>query len=80
MDATDFRKVGLALNFTEAQLSRFEKDQGNIMQATYQMLCAWRKGVRDSEARDELVNTLQHIKLVNLADSLRTGTVVSSTY
>eukprot|EP00057_Strongylocentrotus_purpuratus_P014968 XP_011669442.1 PREDICTED: uncharacterized protein LOC105440697 [Strongylocentrotus purpuratus] len=74
MDPSDFRKVGLALGFTEAKLSQFEKDKlGNSMLATYQMLCEWRKTVRESEARKTLVDTLESIKLVQLAESVRTG-------
>eukprot|EP00057_Strongylocentrotus_purpuratus_P008427 XP_011662901.1 PREDICTED: NACHT, LRR and PYD domains-containing protein 3-like [Strongylocentrotus purpuratus] len=76
IDPSDFRKVGLALGFTEAKLSQFEKDKlGNSMLATYQMLCEWRKTVRESEARETLVDTLESIKLVQLADSVRTGQV-----
>eukprot|EP00057_Strongylocentrotus_purpuratus_P028475 XP_011682949.1 PREDICTED: uncharacterized protein LOC105447047 [Strongylocentrotus purpuratus] len=76
MDPSDFRKVGLALGFTEAELSRFEKDQmGNTLYATYKMLYEWRKRVRDSEAREALVVTLQRIKLVQLADSVQKGQV-----
>eukprot|EP00057_Strongylocentrotus_purpuratus_P018142 XP_011672616.1 PREDICTED: uncharacterized protein LOC105442325 [Strongylocentrotus purpuratus] len=76
MDPSDFRKVGLALGFTEAKLSQFEKDKlGNSMLATYQMLSEWRKTVRESEARETLVDTLESIKLVQLADSVRTGQV-----
>ncbi|XP_030849996.1 uncharacterized protein LOC105445539 [Strongylocentrotus purpuratus] len=79
MDPSDFRKVGLALRFTEAQLSRFEKDMlGNSMQATYQMLYQWRKTVRESEAREILVNKLEIIKLVQLADSVRKGDQIPS--
>eukprot|EP00057_Strongylocentrotus_purpuratus_P016154 XP_011670628.1 PREDICTED: uncharacterized protein LOC105441309 [Strongylocentrotus purpuratus] len=77
MDPSDFRKVGLALEFTEAELSRFEKDQmGNTLYATYKMLYEWRKRVCDSEAREALVVTLQRIKLVQLADSVQKGTVL----
>ncbi|XP_030850905.1 uncharacterized protein LOC105447055 [Strongylocentrotus purpuratus] len=76
MDPSDFRKVGLALEFTEAELSRFEKDQmGNTLYAIYKMLYEWRKRVRDSEAREALVVTLQRIKLVQLADSVQKGQV-----
>ncbi|XP_030851021.1 NLR family CARD domain-containing protein 3-like [Strongylocentrotus purpuratus] len=76
MDPSDFRKVGLALGFTEAELSRFEKDQmGNTLYATYKMLYEWRKRVRESEARETLVVTLQRIKLVQLADSVHKGQV-----
>eukprot|EP00057_Strongylocentrotus_purpuratus_P015142 XP_011669616.1 PREDICTED: uncharacterized protein LOC105440782 [Strongylocentrotus purpuratus] len=76
MDLSDFRKVGLTLGATEAQLSRFEKDKlGNSMQATYQMLYEWRKTVEESEARDILVNKLESIELVQLADSVRRGQV-----
>nr|XP_054753543.1 uncharacterized protein LOC129259267 [Lytechinus pictus] len=76
MDPSDFRKVGLALGFTEAQLSRFERDNiGNIMQATYKMLCEWLKTVRDSEARETLSNKLKEIDLVQLADSVQKGKV-----
>ncbi|XP_030841809.1 uncharacterized protein LOC105440798 [Strongylocentrotus purpuratus] len=76
MDPSDFRKVGLALGSTEAQLSRFEKDKpGNSMGATYQMLYEWRKTVQESEARDILVNKLESIELVQLADSVRRGQV-----
>ncbi|XP_030850156.1 uncharacterized protein LOC105439577 [Strongylocentrotus purpuratus] len=76
MDSSDFRKVGLALGFSEAQLSRFEKDKlGDSMHATYQMLYEWRKTVRDSEARETLVDTLESIKLVQLADSVQKGQV-----
>ena len=79
MDPSDFRKVGLALGFTEAQLSRFEKDKlGDSMHATYQMLCEWRKTVRDSEARETLVDTLESNKLVQLADSVRKGNTNNS--
>ena len=77
MDPSDFRKVGLALGFTEAELSRFEKDQmGNTLYAIYKMLYEWRKRVRDSEAREALVVTLHRIKLVQLADSVQKGTVL----
>ncbi|XP_063954787.1 uncharacterized protein LOC129259229 [Lytechinus pictus] len=76
MDPSDFRKVGLALGFTEAQLSRFERDNtSNIMGATYKMLCEWLKRVRDDEAREKLSNKLKDIKLVQLADSLLNGQV-----
>ncbi|XP_030850234.1 uncharacterized protein LOC105436589 [Strongylocentrotus purpuratus] len=76
MDPSDFRKVGLTLGFTEAQLSRFEKDKlGNSMQATYQMLYEWRKTVQESKAREILVAKLESIKLVQLADSVRKGQV-----
>ncbi|XP_030850923.1 uncharacterized protein LOC105446612 [Strongylocentrotus purpuratus] len=76
MDPLDFRKVGLALGFTEAELRRFEKDQmGNTLYATYKMLYEWRKRVRESEARETLVVTLQRIKLVQLADSVQKGQV-----
>eukprot|EP00057_Strongylocentrotus_purpuratus_P005094 XP_003730198.1 PREDICTED: nucleotide-binding oligomerization domain-containing protein 1-like [Strongylocentrotus purpuratus] len=76
MDPSDFRKVGLAFGFSEAQLSRFEKDKlGDSMHATYQMLYEWRKTVRDSEARETLVDMLESIKLVQLADSVRKGQV-----
>eukprot|EP00057_Strongylocentrotus_purpuratus_P011189 XP_011665663.1 PREDICTED: uncharacterized protein LOC105438949 [Strongylocentrotus purpuratus] len=76
MDPSDFRKVGLALGFTEAELSRFEKDQmGNTLYAIYKMLYEWRKRVRDSEAREALVVTLHRIKLVQLADSVQKGQV-----
>eukprot|EP00057_Strongylocentrotus_purpuratus_P029921 XP_780226.4 PREDICTED: uncharacterized protein LOC574749 [Strongylocentrotus purpuratus] len=72
MDPSDFRKVGLALGFTEAQLSRFERDKlGNSMQASYQMLYEWRKTVRESKERGILVNKLESIKMVKLADSVR---------
>nr|XP_054753560.1 uncharacterized protein LOC129259288 [Lytechinus pictus] len=74
MDPSDFRKVGLALGFTEAQLSRFERDNiGNIMQALYKMFCEWLKTVRDSEAREILTNKLKDINLVQLADSVQKG-------
>ncbi|XP_041461764.1 uncharacterized protein LOC121413070 [Lytechinus variegatus] len=74
MDPSDFRKVGLALGFTEAQLSRFKEDNiGNIMQATYKMLYEWLKTVRDSEARETLSNKLKDIGLVQLADSVQKG-------
>ncbi|XP_041463432.1 uncharacterized protein LOC121414347 isoform X2 [Lytechinus variegatus] len=74
MDPSDFRKVGLALGFTEAQLSRLERDNiGNIMQAIYKMLCEWLKTVRDSEARETLSNKLKDIDLVQLADSVQKG-------
>ena len=74
MDPSDFRKVGLALGFKEAQLSRFEKDKlGDSMHATYQMLYEWRKTVRDSETRKTLVDMLESINLVQLADSVRKG-------
>ncbi|XP_041461869.1 uncharacterized protein LOC121413173 [Lytechinus variegatus] len=76
MDPSDFRKVGLALGFTEAQLSRFKEDNiGNIMQATYKMLCEWLKTVRDNEAREILTNKLKDINLVQLADSVQKGQV-----
>ncbi|XP_030849966.1 uncharacterized protein LOC105437686 [Strongylocentrotus purpuratus] len=76
IDPSDFRKVGLALGFPEAKLSQFEKDKlGNSMQATYQMLYEWRKTVPESEAREILVNKLESIKLVQLADSVRKGQV-----
>ncbi|XP_063955080.1 NACHT, LRR and PYD domains-containing protein 10-like isoform X2 [Lytechinus pictus] len=74
MDPSDFRKVGLALKFTEAQLSRFERDNiGNIMLATYKMLCEWLKTVRQQEAREILSNKLKDISLVQLADSVQKG-------
>ncbi|XP_041463443.1 uncharacterized protein LOC121414354 [Lytechinus variegatus] len=74
MDPSDFRKVGLALGFTEAHLSRFKEDNiGNIMQATYKMLYEWLKTVRDSEARETLSNKLKDIGLVQLADSVQKG-------
>ncbi|XP_041463426.1 uncharacterized protein LOC121414341 isoform X5 [Lytechinus variegatus] len=74
MDPSDFRKVGLALEFTEAQLSRFERDSiGNIMQATYKMLCEWLKTVPQAEAREILSNKLKNINLVQLADSVQKG-------
>ncbi|XP_041463446.1 uncharacterized protein LOC121414358 [Lytechinus variegatus] len=74
MDPSDFRKVGLALEFTEAQLSRFERDSiGNIMQATYKMLCEWLKTVPQVEAREILSNKLKNINLVQLADSVQKG-------
>ncbi|XP_030850911.1 uncharacterized protein LOC105446605 [Strongylocentrotus purpuratus] len=76
MDPSDFRKVGLALGFNEAELSRFEKDQmGNTLYAIYKMLYEWRKRVCDSEAREALVVTLHRIKLVQLADSVQKGQV-----
>eukprot|EP00057_Strongylocentrotus_purpuratus_P019335 XP_011673809.1 PREDICTED: uncharacterized protein LOC105442880 [Strongylocentrotus purpuratus] len=76
MDPSEFRNVGIALGFTEAQLNQFEKDKlGNSMQASYQMLYEWRKTVRESKARDILVNKLESIKLVKLADSVRKGQV-----
>eukprot|EP00057_Strongylocentrotus_purpuratus_P022187 XP_011676661.1 PREDICTED: uncharacterized protein LOC105444300 [Strongylocentrotus purpuratus] len=72
MDPSDYRTVGLALGFSEAQLSQFEKDKlGDSMHATYQMLYEWRKRVCESEAREKLVVTLQRIKLVQLADSVQ---------
>ncbi|XP_041461761.1 NACHT, LRR and PYD domains-containing protein 2-like [Lytechinus variegatus] len=74
MDPSDFTKVGLALGFTEAQLSRFKEDNiGSIMQATYKMLCEWLKTVRDSEARKTLSNKLKDINLVQLADIVEKG-------
>ncbi|XP_041461784.1 uncharacterized protein LOC121413086 [Lytechinus variegatus] len=74
MDPSDFRKVGLALGFTEAQISRFERDNiGNIMKAIYKMLYEWLKTVRDSEAREILSNKLKDIGLVQLADSAQKG-------
>ncbi|XP_041461865.1 uncharacterized protein LOC121413169 [Lytechinus variegatus] len=76
MDPSDFRKVGLALGFTEAQLSRFKEDNiGNIMQATYKMLCEWLKTVLQDEAREILSNKLKDINLVQLADKLQKGQV-----
>nr|XP_054753526.1 uncharacterized protein LOC129259252 [Lytechinus pictus] len=76
MDPSDFRRAGLALGFTEAQLSRFKEDNiGNIMQAIYKMLCEWLKTVRDDEAREKLSNKLKDIKLVQLADSVLKGQV-----
>ncbi|XP_041461796.1 uncharacterized protein LOC121413097 [Lytechinus variegatus] len=76
MDPSDFRKVGLALGFTEAQLRRFERDNiGNIMQATYKMLCEWLKTVLPDEARETLSNKLKDTKLVQLADKLQKGQV-----
>ncbi|XP_063954794.1 uncharacterized protein LOC129259277 [Lytechinus pictus] len=76
MDPSDFRKVGLALGFTEAQLSRFERDNtGNIMQAIYRMLCEWLKTVRDNEARAILSKKLKEINLAQLADSVQKGQV-----
>nr|XP_054753547.1 uncharacterized protein LOC129259273 [Lytechinus pictus] len=76
MDPSDFRKVGLALGFNEAQLSRFKEDNiGNIMQAIYKMLCEWLKTVRYNEAREILYNKLKDINLVQLADSVQKGKV-----
>ncbi|XP_041461496.1 uncharacterized protein LOC121412800 [Lytechinus variegatus] len=76
MDPSDFRKVGLALGFTEAQLSRYERDNiGNIMQATYKMLCEWLKTVLQDEAREILSNKLKDINLVQLANKLQKGQV-----
>nr|XP_054753530.1 NACHT, LRR and PYD domains-containing protein 1 homolog [Lytechinus pictus] len=76
MDPSDFRKVGLALGFTEAQLSRFERDNiGNIMQAIYRMLCEWLKTVLQDEAREILSNKLKDINLVQLADCVQKGQV-----
>ncbi|XP_041463213.1 uncharacterized protein LOC121414199 [Lytechinus variegatus] len=76
MDPSDFRKVGLALGFTEAQLSRFKEDNiGNIMLSTYKMLCEWLKTVRQQEAREILSNKLKDISLVQLADSVQKGQV-----
>ncbi|XP_063954775.1 uncharacterized protein LOC129258777 [Lytechinus pictus] len=74
MDPLDFRKVGLALGFTEAQLSRFKEDNiGNIMQAIYKMLCEWLKTVKQVEAREILSNKLKDINMVQLADSVQKG-------
>ncbi|XP_041461715.1 uncharacterized protein LOC121413017, partial [Lytechinus variegatus] len=74
MDPSDLRKVGLALEFTEAQISRFKEDNiGNIMLATYKMLCEWLKTVRHEEAREILSNKLQDIHLVQLANSVLKG-------
>nr|XP_054753545.1 uncharacterized protein LOC129259271 [Lytechinus pictus] len=76
MDPSDFRKVGLALGFTQAQLSRFKEDNiGNIMQAIYTMLCEWLKRVLQDEARGILSNKLKDINLVQLADSVQKGQV-----
>eukprot|EP00057_Strongylocentrotus_purpuratus_P015036 XP_011669510.1 PREDICTED: uncharacterized protein LOC105440725 [Strongylocentrotus purpuratus] len=76
MDPSYFRKVGLALGFTEAKLSQFEKDQrGNSMQATYLMLYEWWNTVHESKARKILVKKLESIELVQLADSVRKGQV-----
>nr|XP_054753559.1 uncharacterized protein LOC129259287 [Lytechinus pictus] len=76
MDPSDFRKVGLALGFTEAQLSRFERDNiGNTMQATYKMLYEWLKTVKHQEAREILSKKLKGINLVRLADSVQKGQV-----
>nr|XP_054753539.1 uncharacterized protein LOC129259263 [Lytechinus pictus] len=76
MDPADFRKVGLALGFTEAQLSRFKEDNiGNIMQAIYKMLCEWLKTVLQDEAREILYNKLKDINLVQLADCVQKGQV-----
>ncbi|XP_063954785.1 uncharacterized protein LOC129258778 isoform X2 [Lytechinus pictus] len=76
MDPSDFRKVGLALGFTEAQLSRFERDNiGNTMQATYKMLYEWLKTVKHQEAREILSKKLKGINLVQLADSVQKGQV-----
>ncbi|XP_054752554.2 uncharacterized protein LOC129258287 [Lytechinus pictus] len=76
MDPSDFRKVGLVIGFTEAQLSRFKEDNiGNIMQATYKMLCEWLKTVLQDEAREILSNKLKDINLVQLADKLQKGQV-----
>ncbi|XP_041461867.1 uncharacterized protein LOC121413170 [Lytechinus variegatus] len=76
MDPSDFRKVGLALGFTEAQLSRFKEDNiGNIMQAIYKMLCEWLKTVLQDEAREILSNKLKDLNLVQLADKLQKGQV-----
>ena len=81
MDPSEFRNVGIALGFTEAQLNQFEKDKlGNSMQASYQMLYEWRKTVRESKAREILVNKLESIKLVKLADSVRKGNYYTHTY
>nr|XP_054753518.1 uncharacterized protein LOC129259242 [Lytechinus pictus] len=74
MDPSDLRMVGLALEFTEAQISRFKEDNiGNIMLATYKMLCEWLKTVRHEEAREILSNKLQDIHLVQLANSVLKG-------
>ncbi|XP_041461728.1 uncharacterized protein LOC121413030 [Lytechinus variegatus] len=74
MDPSDLRKVGLALEFTEAQISRFKEDNiGNIMLATYKMLCEWLKTVRHEEAREILSNKLQDMHLVQLANSVLKG-------
>eukprot|EP00057_Strongylocentrotus_purpuratus_P035662 XP_800440.1 PREDICTED: uncharacterized protein LOC587241 [Strongylocentrotus purpuratus] len=75
MDPSDFRKVGLALGFSEAKLRWFEKDKlaGKSMEATYQMLYEWQKTVRESEAREILVKKLGSIELVQLADSVQKG-------
>ncbi|XP_041461723.1 uncharacterized protein LOC121413026 [Lytechinus variegatus] len=74
MDPSDLRKVGLALEFTEAQISRFKEDNtGNIMLATYKMLCEWLKTVRQEEARKILSTKLQDIHLVQLANSVLKG-------
>ena len=43
------------------------------MQATYQMLYEWWKNEQDSEARETLVDTLESIELVKLAESVRKG-------
>ncbi|XP_063954777.1 uncharacterized protein LOC129259285 isoform X2 [Lytechinus pictus] len=76
MDPSDFRKVGLALGFTEAQLSRFERDNiGNTMQATYKMLYEWLKTVKHQEAREILSKKLKGNNLVQLADSVQKGQV-----
>nr|XP_054760876.1 uncharacterized protein LOC129267163 [Lytechinus pictus] len=76
MDPSDFRKVGLALGFTEPQLSRVERENiGNIKHATYTILCEWLKTVRYNEARDILSTKLKDINLVMLADALQKGVV-----
>ncbi|XP_041461773.1 uncharacterized protein LOC121413076 [Lytechinus variegatus] len=76
MDPSDFRKVGLALGFTEAKLSWFERDNtGILMGATYKMLYEWLKTVRHQEAREILSNKLKDINLVQLADSVEKGQV-----
>eukprot|EP00057_Strongylocentrotus_purpuratus_P021752 XP_011676226.1 PREDICTED: uncharacterized protein LOC105444102 [Strongylocentrotus purpuratus] len=74
MDPSDFRKVGPALGFVEAQLSQFEKVKlGNSMQATYQMLYEWLKTVQENKARKILVQKLESLNLVQLADRVRKG-------
>ncbi|XP_063955074.1 uncharacterized protein LOC135153992 [Lytechinus pictus] len=76
IDPSDFRKVGLALGFTEAKLSWFERDNtGILMGATYKMLCEWLKSVGHQEAREELSNKLHNINLVQLAEIVQKGKV-----
>ncbi|XP_041466118.1 NACHT, LRR and PYD domains-containing protein 1 homolog [Lytechinus variegatus] len=72
MDPSDFKKLGLALGFSNAQLNRFKEDNtGSTMLASYKMLCEWLKTVSNAEARDILSDKLRGVNLVQLADSVQ---------